>query len=321
MGKQLDFEIFFWVHGQIKRDCYPSKLALMEKFEIKERTAERAIEFMRYRLIAPLKYSRKKRGYYYSDRSYDFPRVRFTEKEIVGLIVADCLAHTIPDEQMLKDIDSFIEKFSLSTGIDVNKLKSKISIKNVRYDRVDPRVFEALIEAISRDKKLWIEYKSKSTKELTDRIVNPLHMLLYKGNWHLFALCEKRNELRNFALSGILKFDILEETISGDLPHFDIEKLFEENYGIFIHDIGVDKIEVELKFSKEIAEIVRTQVWFPLQNLREFEDGSIVLTFPVTDFREIEGDILKYGVNVEVLKPVELREKIRETIANMNRLY
>ncbi len=321
MGKQLDFEIFFWFHGQVKRDSYPSKKALMDEFEIKERTAQRTIEFMKYRLKAPLKYSREKGGYYYSDRSYEFPRVQFTEKEIMGLIVAECLTHTIPDERLLKEVNSFIEKFSFSTGIDVKKLKKKISIKNMRYDRVEPTVFESVIQALNDNQKLKIEYKSKYKEEITARVVNPLHLLLYMGNWHLFAFCELRNELRNFALSRIKKIEELKGTIADDLQQIDIGKLIEENYGIYIHEGEADKVDIVLQFSKDVAEIVKAQIWFPMQNLQENEDGSIVLTFPVTDFREIEGDLLKYGTNVEVLEPAELRGKIKDTISKMNQLY
>lgn len=320
MGKQLDFEIYFWLHEQIKREKYPSTEDLRDKYEISHRTAQRAIEYMRDRLKAPLKYSRKNKGYYYLDNSYEFPRVRFTEKEIMGMIVAECLTHSIPDEKMLKEINSFIEKFSFSTGIDVKKLKRKISIKNMRYDRVEPTVFEAVIQALNKNQKLWIKYKSKK-KDTTTRVVNPLHMLLYKGNWHLFAFCEKRNDLRNFALSAIIEIEILEDIISDDLLQYDILKLIEENYGIFIHGSGAYKVDVVLKFNKDVADIVKAQVWFPLQNLQENKDGSIVLTFPITDFREIEGDILKFGANVEVLKPTKLRKQIKETIARMNQLY
>jgi len=118
-----------------------------------------------------------------------------------------------------------------------------------------------------------------------------------------------------------LQVKISGDTISDDLPNIDIEKLIEENYGIYIHETDSDKVEVTLKFHKDVSEVVRSQVWFPLQNIEENEDGSIILTFPVTDFRELEYDILRYGTKLEVLEPVELRIKIKETITKMNQIY
>ena len=321
MGKKLSFIIYAkWFDGLLRRNSYPSLEKLREAFELPLRTAQRVIEDMRD-MGAPIVYSRTEKGYYYSESSFELPKVRFTEKEVMGLIVADCLSHTIPDKRMLKEIDTVVEKFSTITGINVNKLKEKISIKNMRCDRVEPTVFEAVIDALNKGKKLWVVYKSKNTEETTTRTINPFHLLLYKGNWHLFAFCEKRKEQRNFALSGIQKFKILDTSILPDLPKGDFKKLIEDNYGIYIHESGTQKVNVVLKFSRKVAERLRAQVWFPIQDVQEDEDGSIVLTFPVTDLREIESDILDYGADVEVLEPPALRQKMKDTIEKMKMLY
>lgn len=321
MGKQLNFEIFIWLNEKIKKGKYPSKLALMDKFELKDRTAQRAIEFMKDKLKLPIKYSRENGGYYYSEPCYNFPTVQFTEKEIIGLIVSERLSHNIPNEVIHAELNSFIEKFSIFTGVDVNKLKKKISIKNMRYDKVDPKVFEMVIWALNNNLKIKIEYKSKYKDEITSRIVSPIHLLLYMGNWHIFAFCELRGKLRNFALSGIKKIEACKEPISNELLQMNIATAIEENYGIYIHEDEVNKVEVVLKFNREISEIVKSQIWFPHQNQKQNDDGSIIFSFPVSDFREILGDILRYGADVEVLEPVELKEMMKQTILKMKQIY
>jgi predicted DNA-binding transcriptional regulator YafY len=321
MGNRLNFRMFVWFHEQIKRGRYPTLKQLESKYEISHRTAQRAIEFMRDELMMPIEYSRKEKGYYYSDDSFELPDPRFTEKEIMGLVIVEPFTHTIPDSKMRKEIDSFIEKLSISNGIDLSELKKRITIKTVRYEKVEPTVFETVIHALNQNRKLEIDYEAKYKKEKSKRVVNPLHLLLYNGNWHLFAHCENKHEIRNFALSGIKKIESLENEIPPNLKKIAFRKKIEENYGIFIHDTDADKIEVVLKFSSEVADRVKNQVWFPLQKLQENDDGSITLTFPVTDFREVEGDILKYGNYVEVLHPNELRERIKETIAKMHPIY
>jgi predicted DNA-binding transcriptional regulator YafY len=145
--------------------------------------------------------------------------------------------------------------------------------------------------------------------------------LLYNGNWHLFAYCEAKNKIRNFALSGIRGAEFLEDFIPHNIRKIEVEKKIENNYGIFIHETEADKVDVVLKFSKDVADIVKNQVWFPLQNLQENKDGTITLVFPVTDFREIEGDVLKFGYHVKVLKPEELQRRIKETLERMLNLY
>ena len=48
------------------------------------------------------------------------------------------------------------------------------------------------------------------------------------------------------------------------------------------------------------------------------EKDSLLLSFPVTDYREVLGDILRFGADAEVLEPAELRELIAATVAAMS---
>lgn len=321
MGNQLDFERYFWFHSRLKSNLYPSKKQMMEKFGIEERTAQRAITFMKDRLKAPILYSRAEGGYYYSDKSYEFPNTRFTEREIMAILVTDCLAHTIPDKNILKENEAFLKKVSYKTGIDVSRLKSKISIKNIRYEKVQPEIFENVIESLDKNTKIVIEYSAGSTRETTCRTINPLHLLLYKGNWYLFAFCEKRNELRNFSLSRILSIKRLNDKVPENLHSINIEELIEHNYGIYIREKESLREEVKLKFDSLVAESVKNQIWFPLQDLEECADGSIILKFFVTDFRELISDILRYGEHIEVLAPSTLRDHLKQIINKMGMLY
>jgi predicted DNA-binding transcriptional regulator YafY len=55
--------------------------------------------------------------------------------------------------------------------------------------------------------------------------------------------------------------------------------------------------------------------------VEEQTDGSLILRFVVTDFREVKLRILQYGADVEVLAPEALREEVRKEIVRMVKLY
>ena len=191
----------------------------------------------------------------------------------------------------------------------------------VQHDEKGIAIFEAVVFGLLKDRKLKIDYRSayKKAEEVGSRIIDPLHMLLYMGNWHLLAFCESRKEVRNFVLSRIDHVEILADKIDEELKKKDIKNRFEDSYGIFLS--GEKSEAVTLKFSPHTAAMVKDQVWFPGQELEELEDGSIILKFPVSDFREVERDILKFGPGVEVLAPQELRRIIKENIIRMERIY
>jgi len=318
MAKRLAYERYLWFHNQLKRKSFPRLKGLMEKFEISNRQAAREIEFMRDFFGAPIEYSPEENGYYYSEESFELPGLWVTEEEIVSIVIAKRLSATIPDQKTRKKIHSFFKKIFDHVALDLQELESKVSLKNIRYYRVNPTVFETAILGLCRNQKLKISYRTPYKPETTRRIVDPLHILLYMGNWHLIAFCQTRQEMRNFALSRIEEIELLEEKTDDRFKNLDIEKLLEESYGIFFSG---EKTPVTLKFNPQAGQLVKDQVWFPGQRLEEQVDHSIVLRFPVADFREVERDILQFGPGVEVLAPQELRDMIVQDIQKMSALY
>ena len=321
MEKKYTFERFYWLDSQIKRGKYPKRKDIADHFGITERQVSRDVKYMKDFLHAPIEYSSEDEGYIYTDESYELPIPKVTEKEIIAFIIAECLADSIPARQMLKDINSLVEKFSLTAGFNLNELKKKISIKNIRCDRVETLVFETVLHALNTNHKLEIEYHAQYKSDISFRIVNPLHLLLYMGNWYLYAFCERKGGYRTFALSGIKKIEMQNNHINDELKNKDFRKIIDESYGIFINDSDRDKVEVLLEFDASIASRIRDQVWIDSQQMEEKVDGSLRLRLFVTDFSEISEEILRYSPHVKVLQPDDLRNQMKSVISQMSSLY
>jgi predicted DNA-binding transcriptional regulator YafY len=321
MDKKYTFERFYWLEGQIKRGKYPKRKDIAERYGITERQVSRDVKYMKEFLNAPIKYSTEEEGYIYTEESYELPKPKVTEKEIIAFMIAECLADSIPARQMLKDMDSLVEKLSLTAGFNLNELKKKVSLKNIRCGRVDTLVFETVLQALNTNNKLEIEYHAQYKSEISFRTVNPLHLLLYMGNWYLYAFCEKKDGYRTFALSGIKKVEMQNQHINDNLKEKDVRKIIDESYGIFINDSDRDKVEVLLEFDASIASRIRDQVWINSQQMEEKADGSLQLRLFISDFTEISEEILRYSPHVRVLHPVELINQIKKIISQMSSLY
>ncbi|UCH96188.1 MAG: WYL domain-containing protein [Candidatus Aminicenantes bacterium] len=318
MSKRLSYERYLWFHQRLKKKTFPKLKDLMEEFEISQRQAAREIEHMRLFFYAPIEYSADKKGYYYEDDSFEFPVPMVSEEEIISLVIAKRLSVTIPDERRKRQLNFFFENLSAYFDLDIAELEKKISLKNVRYSRVLPEVFDTVLQALNKNKKLSITYRSVFTKEYSQRIINPLHLVLYMGNWHIMAFCEMRKGIRDFALSRIQKIEILAENIAENLKSIDIKKEIDGVHGIFFEG---KREKVVLRFNEGIADYVREQVWFPGQTLVEEENGEVTLSFFVTDFREVVREVLSFGAEVEVVQPEALREIIKENIKKLARMY
>lgn len=322
MGKKLAYERYYWFQGQIKAGRHPNARKLAAEFEISEKQAQREIEFMRDRLGAPLVYSNSQKGYEFEDNRYELPPIWFKEDELVALCLALRLASTLPDHTLKKSLYEILGKFLTFRFLDspptLEDLKEKVSVKNVEYYKVDESVFHKVIGALFQSEPLKISYYTPHKDEMTERNVQPLHLLCYMGSWHLIAFCTLKGELRDFALSRIQIIESSSESVAlpCDLPS--VRDYIKKNFGLMS---GRESIEVCLKFSPQISHWISEQIWFSGQEVSVNPDGSICLKFPVADFREVRREILKYGSSVEVLSPEELREEIKTEINKMTRIY
>jgi len=101
-------------------------------------------------------------------------------------------------------------------------------------------------------------------------------------------------------------------------PKGDWWPLLEESFGIFQ---GPRAVKATLRFTPFRARWIKEQHWHPEQEMTPLPDGSLDLSFPVADFREVKMKILQFGADVKVMGPEELAEEIREEIKKMQGIY
>lgn len=322
MAGKLAYERYYWFHNQIRNNKYPNSRHLADRFEISQKSAQRDIEFMRDRIAAPLEYSYTSKGYYYTDQGFELPPIWLNEEELVAFILAKRLAAAIPNRYLKDSLNTFISKFSsmLSNkiGFSLDDIQDKISLKNIEYFAVDENLFRKIISALFVGRSLEIQYYSPYKNEMTRRKIIPLHLLDYMGNWHLVSFCTLRNQIRDFALSRIKECNYINEKISLPLQIPQLKRYLRKNFGIFHGGKG---FEVSLRFSHNVSMIVREQIWHKRQKIRTLKDGSIILNLPVANITEIKREVIKYGREVEALKPLRLRKAIKEEIKKMRKIY
>ena len=322
MAGKLAYERYYWFHGRIRANRYPNARILAERFEISQKQAQRDIEFMRDRLDAPLRFNPRRNGYEYDHDGYELPPVWFTEDELLAFCLAIRLSTAIPDTDLKDILHQFLEKFisfrSEDTPPAIADMDEKVSVKNIQYYRVNETIFHKTVALLFKNKAAKIAYTTPHTGKTTERIIAPLHLLCYMGSWHLIAFCTLRGQMRDFVLSRITAVEQAREKVEipKHLPR--VKDYIRKNFGVMS---GNKSVEVMLRFKPEVSPWVSEQIWHESQHISSSGDGSILLRFPVMDFREVCHEILKFGSNVEVLSPPELRREIQLEIEKMTKIY
>jgi predicted DNA-binding transcriptional regulator YafY len=322
VAQKLSYERYCWFHSETKAGRYPNARGLAEQYGISPKQAQRDIEFARDRLKAPLRFNRRQNGYEYEDTRYELPPIWCSQDELLSLCVALRLAAAVPDKLVKSSLHDLLGKFldfrSSSPAASIRHMEGKISVKNIEYYRVDEDIFHRALTALLQGTCISINYRTPHTAKETQRTIRPLHLLHYMGNWHLIAYCTLKRELRDFTLSRIRSIVKSDKWI--DLPEglHSIENFIKSSFGVISGDHNV---EVRLRFTPAVAEWVSEQIWHHDQKLVANSDGTLDLHFPVSDFREVKREILKFGADVKVLEPVELREEVKKEIEKMVKVY
>ena len=291
---------------------------LEEKLECSRATVNRAIEDLRDLLWAPLRYDRERNGYYYDEKDgehpYELPGLWFNASELYALLATQkLLAGVEPGllDGFIAPLRKRIEHILANERLGKGDVERRVRILSMASRATPPDAFTVVAGALMQRRRLAIVYHGRERDAATERTVSPQRLVHYRDNWYLDAWCHTRRGLRSFSLDRIRKAAGT-GTAAVEIDDKRLDRHFAGAYGIFS---GVPRNTAVLSFSPERARWVAEERWHRDQQGRFLEDGSFELRIPYDDPRELVMDVLKYGPDVEVLRPASLRREIRTRLA------
>jgi len=298
---------------------------LINRLEISKATLKRDLAYMRDRLNAPIIFDRELNGYRLDNtpgnKQYELPGLWFNAEEIFALLTMQHLLDNLDSGGILsphiKPLKSRLTELLGATNDPLDQLQKRIKIETIGSRKFNLDHFQAIGSSLLKRKQLHIDYLGRGRNELTSRNISPQRLIYYKDNWYLDGWCHLKEDIRSFSVDAIQRVEILEKKAT-DVSE---EKLNEElgsGYGIFS---GKDVKWVTLKFSPERARWVSKEKWHPKQEGQFLDDGCYQLKIPYSKEPELLIDVMKYGPDVQIIEPKDLRKKIQETLIKTLRNY
>jgi predicted DNA-binding transcriptional regulator YafY len=159
-------------------------------------------------------------------------------------------------------------------------------------------------------KRLHAHHFARQSGTTLERTLSPQRLVHYRDNWYVDAWCHLRDGLRSFSVDALTHVQVLSEDAL-EIEATRLDQSLGAGYGIFG---GVPVDNAVLRFTPERARWVRREQWHPAQASWEEQDGSFVLSVPYADDREIIGDILRFGPEVQVMAPEALKRKVQKAL-------
>ena len=299
-----------------------SRQRLQEELECSRATVKRIIEDMRLYLNAPIVYDREYNGYRYDQsegQMYELPGLWFNASELHALLTVQQLLSDVQPgllEPMLKPLQQRIDGLLELQQAGSEGLQGRIRVLQMAARRSGD-AFQIVAGALAQRKRLHILYYTRSREGRDQRDVSPQRLVHYRDNWYLDGWCHLRDGLRTFAIDAIEQAHELDEPAL-DVDEADLDSHFASSYGIFA---GAAEHQAVLRFSAARARYVATEHWHRDQQGQTLGDGRYELRVPYSNPAELIMDILKYGPEVEVIDPPELRRAVAERLAEALAVY
>jgi predicted DNA-binding transcriptional regulator YafY len=176
-----------------------------------------------------------------------------------------------------------------------------------RWFRAGDRVphLPALAAAVWHESRVRLRYREGA--RVVRRTVDPLGLVLKGGAWYLVA--RRSAGMRVYRVSRVVSVRPLEQRLERP-PGFELAAFWEEWSRAF--EEGRPRVEVSVRVSEDVRR--------HLPDIRRIEpDGSAVVAFE--SLGEALREVMRFGEDLEVLAPAELRARVAESLTRAAALY
>lgn len=311
-------ERIYVIHRMLDRNRAVPLRRFMEELEVSRPTLKRDLQYMRDRLLAPIRYDRGQGGYLYEAPSpenegsrYQLPGVWLTSMEMHALLLLHDFVEQLDSRLLAEALAPALKRIEslLAAGkVKQKDIRRRFRIIAARHRRVEDKVFRIVSTAALQRKRLKIHYFSRSRGEIMSREVSPQRLIWYSSNWYLDAWCHLREDFRSFSLDAIRSAEMLGER-AAEYSQEVLDARLGAGYGIFA---GEPDMTAVLRFLLPASRWIEREEWHANQRRIPLPGGEVRLEVPYSDPRELVQDILRFVPHVVVEAPESLRQLVVE---------
>lgn len=268
----------------------PTVEELAEEFNVTVRTIQRDLNRLKYFPIEKDAYKRLK-----FTGGYSLSKSTLEDNELLVTHLALSQLKNI-NKEFDENIDRVISKV-LYPGYNCI-----FHIKPESYEKIDSN------SKINTNLENAIENKYISIVSISSKIfyVEPYKIINLEGIWYLLAFDKEIKKIKSFLLSKIENVKLTTKKFKATKS---INKIIENVHSGFFED-GCS-FEVVIKVYHQVSHYFKIKNFLPTQKIiKEQEDKSLIISFKVTHYEDIDNIIKSWIPHIEVLKPTEYKEQV-----------
>ena len=289
---------------------------------VSSRTIQRDIEYLRVFYNAPIEYDPQRKTYYYTEPNFFIKSIQVTEGELFSIALLDQLLEqyrNTPLEVNLRNIfRKIVQCLPSEVTVDSSFLAENTTFRPDQTVKMEENVFHKVFSALKSRTTLKFDYRPLQKTSFMTRYLDPYHVVCQKGSWYIMGFCHDKKDVRVFNFNRMK--NVSETKESFEIPvDFNPDVYFDKEIGVWLS--ARQKYTVDFLVSPEIGTFALERSWNANQQIHQYEDGSVLVSFETTQLPEVKRWILGQGKTVKVLNPPELIQQVKDELTAMLGMY
>lgn len=291
----------------LREACEEELFGSIDGAHICDSTIEKDMFAMKMEHDAPIKYSKREKGYYYENPDFTMNDIPLTENDMEAISFAAKTLMQFKNVELFRQfgsaIDKIVDHVAVSQDEDAQEfIQFETAVADGGNEFLPP-----ILEAIKMKRFVTFDYASFVSGELKPRKVLPLLLKQYRNRWYLISFDDDKQDYITYALDRIEDFNVSKETASQPVD-FDPDNYFKHAVGITSGNAQPET--VLLRVGTVAAKYLDSLPIHPSQKVKEVNDDHFVFHLTVSITEELIREILSYGGEVLVMQPESLRKEI-----------
>ncbi len=277
------------------------------------RALERDLKFLREEFGVDIRYNRRTCLYEFHGNGNFLLQLQMNRREVTSIAAGlNMVCHFLP--HLSEDCSRFWSKLKAMLPEELASQGEKLAKSTVvalPVSKMDPMVFETIINAVSDRRRIHFQYGSPYSGEGSKpRDVSPWGVFFLAHAWYLWGASAGESEPRTFRISRIRSVFSIDDGGFAPPPEDSDTRSFASSawYGCS----GKGKHRILVRVRPPLSGVIEETDWHPSQEITRLEDGSIDIGAVVPDLGEIARWVMASAPYAEVLEPTALRDSVFE---------
>ena len=182
----------------------------------------------------------------------------------------------------------------------------------------EPDHLQRLARAVWEQRMVAVRYRS--WKREAERRVGPLGIVLKSGAWYLVGAVDA--DVRTYRVARVRELTVLDEDFERPAG-FDLTTYWTESTHRLEQEMHSNRATVRLSPMglRMVEPLISPFVRAGAEIGAPDENGYCIVTLPVGSVWQASSELLRFGVDAEVLEPPELRAHMADVAASLHRRY